>query len=114
VDGGYGGEDKDRVKKTLGWSVELVVRARKPAPEEVLMAWARECAKEGMKVDREKLLPPEGFRVLPLSMGSSTDVSLDRPEQEDEQRLREVVRERRSVLVYAAMSRLMVRRLTRL
>jgi hypothetical protein len=39
VDTGYRGEDKgaDWVRKTLGWSVELVERPRKPAPEEVLM-----------------------------------------------------------------------------
>jgi transposase len=45
--------------------VELVERPRKPAPEEVLMAWAREWAKEGVKVDWQKLLPPKGFVVLP-------------------------------------------------
>jgi transposase len=53
------------VEKTLGWSAQLVERPRKPAPKEVLMAWARECAKEGMKVTWEKLMPPEGFQVLP-------------------------------------------------
>src|ERR687897_629840 len=67
LDAGYRGEDKgkDWVEKALGWSAELVERPRKPAPEEVLMAWAREWAKEGVKVDWEKLLPPKGFRVLP-------------------------------------------------
>jgi hypothetical protein len=53
------------VQKTLGWSVELVERPRKPAPKEVLMAWAREWAKEGVKVDWENLLPAPGFQVLP-------------------------------------------------
>jgi putative transposase len=67
LDGGHRGEDKgaDRVEKTLGWSVDLVERPRKPAPEEVLVAWAREWAKEGVAVDRHKLLPPQGFVVLP-------------------------------------------------
>jgi putative transposase len=67
LDAGYRGEDKgkDWVEKTLGWSVDLVERAKKPAPEEVLRAWAREWAKEGMKVDWEKLMPPKGFQVLP-------------------------------------------------
>jgi hypothetical protein len=39
VDAGYRGEDKgkDWVEKTLGWSVDLVERPRKVAPEEVLM-----------------------------------------------------------------------------
>jgi hypothetical protein len=37
LDGGYRGEDKgkDWVEKTLGWGVELVERARRPAPKEV-------------------------------------------------------------------------------
>ncbi len=37
LDAGYRGEDKgkDWVEKALGWSVELVERPRKPAPEEV-------------------------------------------------------------------------------
>jgi hypothetical protein len=52
-------------EKTLGWSVNLVERARKPAPEEVLRAWAREWAKEGVALDWEKLMPPKGFQVLP-------------------------------------------------
>ncbi len=53
LDGGYRGEDKgkDWVEKTLGWSVELDERPRKPAPEAVLESWAREWAKEGVKVD---------------------------------------------------------------
>jgi putative transposase len=42
LDAGYRGEDKgaDWVEKVLGWSVDLVERPKKPAPEEVLMAWA--------------------------------------------------------------------------
>src|SRR5215212_2147222 len=67
VDAGYRGEDKgkDWVEKTLGWSVELLERPRKPAPEGVLMSWASEWAKEGVTVDWQELLPPEGFQVLP-------------------------------------------------
>jgi len=52
------------VRKALGWTVDLVERPKKPAPEEVLMRWAREWAKEGVGVDWRKLLPPEGFVVL--------------------------------------------------
>jgi putative transposase len=67
LDAGYRGEEKGKgwVEKILGWSVELVERARKPAPEKVLEAWAREWAKEGKKVDWQKLLPPRGLQVLP-------------------------------------------------
>ena len=63
LDAGYRGEDKgaDWVRKTLGWSVDLVERPKKPAPEKVLLAWAREWAKEGVAVGWRKLLPPEGF-----------------------------------------------------
>ena len=64
---GYRGEDKgaDWVRKTLGWSVELVERPKKPAPDGVLMKWAREWAKEGVRVNWQKLLPPKGYLVLP-------------------------------------------------
>jgi hypothetical protein len=60
LDAGYRGEDKgaDWVRKTLGWSVDLVQRPRKPAPKEVLIAWTREWAKEGVKLDWEKFMPP--------------------------------------------------------
>jgi hypothetical protein len=90
MDGGYTGEDKggDWVQKTFGWSVEIVSRPRKAAPKEVLMVWAREWAKEGVKVDWQKLMPPEGFRRLATSVGRREDVFVDRPEQEDEQGLR--------------------------
>ena len=42
VDAGYRREDKGKewVEKTFGWSVDLVERPKKPAPKEVLMAWA--------------------------------------------------------------------------
>ena len=49
----------------MGWSADLVKCPKKPAPEEVLMRWTREWAKEGVAVDWRKLLPPEGFVVLP-------------------------------------------------
>jgi putative transposase len=67
LDAGYRGEDKggDWVEKTLGWSVELVERQRKPAPQEVLMRWAREWEREGATLDWEKFMPPRGFQVLP-------------------------------------------------
>ena len=99
LDAGYRGEDKgaDWVRKTLGWSVDLVERPKKPAPEEVLMAWAREWAKEGVAVEWRKLLPPEGFLVLPRRWGSGAHLRLDRPAKEDEQRLREALCERGSV-----------------
>lgn len=67
LDAGYSGEDKggDWVEKALGWTVEIVRKPPKPAPKEVLMAWAKQWAKEGVAVDWQKLLPPRGFIVLP-------------------------------------------------
>ena len=44
--------------------MELVERARKPAPKEVLMAWATEWAREDVRVDWEKLLVPKGYQLL--------------------------------------------------
>jgi putative transposase len=49
LDAGYRGEGKgaDWVEKTLGWTVDLVERPRKPAPEGVLMRWAAEWGQRG-------------------------------------------------------------------
>ena len=56
--GGLGGEDPGMERGCGG-------RPKKPAPEEVLMRWAREWAREGVSVDWRKLMPPKGFIVLP-------------------------------------------------
>jgi putative transposase len=116
LDAGYRGEDKgaDWVQKTLGWSVDLVERPKKPAPEEVLMRWAREWAKEGVALDWEKFMPPKDFVVLPrrwvvertLWHGSTT-------KQEDELMDYERSCASGEAFVYAAMIRLMARRLAR-
>jgi putative transposase len=67
LDAGYRGEDKgaDWVRKTLGWSVELVERPKKLVAEEVLMRCAAEWQREGVAVDWRKVLPPKGYVVLP-------------------------------------------------
>jgi putative transposase len=114
LDAGYRGEDKAKgwVEKALGWSVELVERPRKPAPEKVLKAWAVEWAKEGKKVDWHKLLPPRGFQVLPrrwVVERSLAWICHNRRMAKDYERLCASG----EAFVYAAMSRLMVRRLAR-
>jgi putative transposase len=114
LDAGYRGENKgkDWVEKTLGWSVDLVERARKPAPKEVLMAWEREWAREGVKVDWEKLMPPKGFQVLPRRWVVERTFSWtdqNRRMSKDYERLCASG----EALVYAAMIRLMTRRLAR-
>jgi putative transposase len=114
VDAGYRGEDKGKnwVEKKLGWSVDLVERPRKPAPKQVLMAWAEQWLHEGVKVDWEKLLPPKGFVVLPrrwVVERSFAWISHNRRMSKDYERLCASG----EAFVYAAMSRLMVRRLVR-
>ena len=114
MDGGYNGEDKggDWVEKTLGWRVEIVRRPRKPAPKDVLMAWAEQWAKEGMTVDWQKLLPPQGFVVLPrrwVVERTFSWISQNRRMSKDYERLAATS----EAFIYVAMTRLMVRRLAR-
>ncbi len=114
LDAGYRGEGKgaDWVEKTLGWSVNLIERPKKPAPEEVLMAWAREWAKEGVAVEWRKLLPLEGFVVLPsrwVVERTFSWIEQNRRMGKDYERLCASG----EALVYAAMIRLMARRLAR-
>jgi len=114
VDAGYRGEDKgaEWVEKTLGWSVDVVERARKAAPEEDLKRWAKEWAKEGVKVDWEHLLPPKGFQVLPrrwVVERTFSWIDQNRRMSKDYEGLCSSG----EGLVYAAMIRLMVRRLSR-
>jgi putative transposase len=114
LDAGYRGEDKgkDWVEKTLGWSAELVERARKPAPKEVLKLWAEQWLREGVKVDWEKLLPPRGFQVLPrrwVVERTFSWIDQNRRMSKDYERLTETS----EAFIYVAMSRLMVRRLAR-
>ena len=112
---GYRGEDKGAhwVQKTLGWSVDVVERQRQAAaPKEVLMAWAREWAKEGVKVDWEHLLAPKGFQVLPrrwIVERTFSWIDQERRMSKDHERLCASG----EALGYAAMIRLMTRRLVR-
>jgi transposase len=100
------------VEKTLGWSVDLVERARKPAREEVLIAWAEEWAKEGVSVNWQKLLPPRGFVVLPRRWVVERTIAWidqNRRMSKDYERLAATS----EAFIYVAMSRLMLRRLAR-
>ena len=107
--------------------------ARKPVPEKVAEAWAREWAREWAKaVDWRSLMPPRGFRVLPrrwvvertfahLRAPSRTAAHLRAPSctfawighnrrmSKDYERLCATG----EAFDYAAMTRLMVRRLAR-
>ncbi len=104
---GYRGKDKGRgwVEKVLGWSVDLVERPRKPAPEEVLKSWAAEWAKEGEEVDWQKLMPPRGFQVLPrrwVVERTFSWIDQNRRMSKDYERLTESS----EAFIYVAMSRL--------
>jgi putative transposase len=100
------------VEKVLGWSVGLVERPRKPAPEKVPKLWAAEWAKEGEKVDWQKLMPPRGFQVLPrrwVVERTFSWIGHNRRMSKDHERLAQTS----EAFIYVAMSRLMVRRLAR-
>jgi putative transposase len=112
VDAGYEGRGKRWAEEVLGLSVEIVSRPPKPIPEEVARTWAQEWAKEGQKIDWQKLMPPRGFRVLPRRWVVERTFSWlgqNRRMSKDYERLCATG----EAFVYAAMIRLMVRRLAR-
>ena len=115
LDAGYTGQDKGAgwVERILGWTAEIVRHPKKPAPEEVMMAWVREFNKEGVVVDSEKLLPGKGpTPFLPkrwIVERTLAWLSQNRRLSKDYERLPESG----EAFIYVAMSRLMVRRLAR-
>jgi Transposase DDE domain len=81
-------------------------------PEEVAKMWAQEWAKEGREVDWQRFMPPGGFRVLPrrwVVVRTFAWISHNRRMAKDYERLGATS----EAFVYVAMTRLMVRRLTR-
>ena len=112
VDAGYQGRGKEWVEKELGLSVEVVHRTPKPAPEKVARIWAEEWAKEGWNIDWQRLLPRRGFEVLPrrwVVERTFAWLSQNRRMSKDYERLCVSA----EAFVYAAMIRLLVRRLSR-
>jgi putative transposase len=65
VDAGYQGRGRRWAEEVLNMSVEVVRKPKKPLPKEVAKVWAEELAKEDIKVNWQRLMPPRGFRVLP-------------------------------------------------
>jgi putative transposase len=65
LDAGYEGRGKRWVEETLGLSVEVVRKPPKPTPEKVAEIWAEEWAKEGNRVNWQRLTPLRGFKGLP-------------------------------------------------
>ena len=46
-------------------SVDVVRKPPKPVAEDVAKVWAPQWAKEGKKIDWQKLMPPRGYVALP-------------------------------------------------
>jgi putative transposase len=113
VDAGYQGRARRWTEDVLGVSVEVVRKPPKPVPEEVAKRWAAEWAKEGIKaVDWQRLMPPRGFRVLPrrwVVERTFAWICHNRRMSKDYERLCATG----EAFIYAAMTRLMVRRLAR-
>jgi putative transposase len=110
VDAGYRGRGKEWVEKELGLSVEVVHRTPKPTPEKIARIWAEEWAKEGWQIDWQRLLPRRGFEVLPrrwVVERTFAWLSQNRRMSKDYERLCSSSES----FVYAAMARLMVKRL---
>lgn len=94
----------------LGWSAEIVRHPPKPAPEEVMMRWAREWAKEDVSMDPKKLLPPEGPRPFCWVVERTFSwLGQNRRLSKDYERLPETG----EAFIYAAMCRLMAGRTAR-
>jgi transposase len=90
--------------------VEVVTRSPKPPPEKVLRIWAREWFKEGVNIDLGKLPSRPAFENLPrrwVAERAFAWLSHNRRMAKDYERLPETG----EALIYAAMIRLMVRRL---
>jgi putative transposase len=112
VDAGYQGRGKRWAEEVLDVSVEVVRKPPKPIPEEVAKVWAQEWAKEGKEVDWQRVMSPRGFKVLPRRWVVERTFSWlgqNRRMSKDYERLPESS----EAFIYAAMSRLMVRRLAR-
>ena len=113
VDAGYQGRGRRWAEEVLGLSVEVVRKPPKPVPEKVVAKiWAEEWAKEGKEVDWQRLMPPKGFRVLPrrwVVERTFAWICHNRRMAKDYERLCATG----EAFVYAAMTRLMVRRLAR-
>jgi putative transposase len=112
VDAGYQGRGKEWVEQELGLSVEVVYRTPKPTPEKIAKIWAKEWAKEGWQIDWQKLLPRRGFELLPrwwVVERTFSWLSQNRRMSKDYERLCATS----EAFIYAAMARLIVRRLAR-
>lgn len=103
VDGGYKDGFDEWVRSELGWSAEIVKHPPKPrgvwAPKDAVIDWS-------------KILPPPGFRVLPrrwVVERTFAWLSTNRRLSKEYERAMETS----EAFIYAASSRLMLKRLAR-
>jgi putative transposase len=100
-------------EKVLGWTAEIVRHPPKPAPEEVMMRWVKEWAKEGVAIDAKKFMTKKGpGPFLPkrwIVERTFSWLGQNRRMSKDYERLPESS----EAFIYVAMSRLMARRLAR-
>ena len=112
LDAGYKGRGKEWAENVLGLRVEVVHRTPKPTSEKIAQIWAEEWAKEGEKIDWQRLMPRRGFEVLPRRWVVERTFAWlchNRRMSKDYERLCASA----EAFVYVAMTRLMVRRLAR-
>jgi putative transposase len=112
VDAGYQGRGRRWAEEILVLSVEVVRKPPKPVPEKVAKVWAQEWAKEVKEVNWQSLMLPRGFQVLPrrwVVERTFAWISHNRRMAKDYERLCATG----EAFVYAAMTRLMLRRLVR-
>jgi putative transposase len=112
LDAGYEGRGKRWAEEVMGLSVDVVCKPKKPVPEKVAKVWAEEWAKEGKAIDWQRLMPPRGYVALPrrwVVERTFSWLSQNRRMSKDYERLCASA----EAFIYAAMIRLMVRRLAR-
>ena len=112
LDAGYEGSGKRWAEEEMGLSVEIVRKPPRPVAEEVAKRWAEEWAKEGRKIDWQRLMPPRGYVAQPrrwVVERTFSWLSQNRRLSKDYERLCASA----EAFVYAAMIRLLVRRLAR-
>jgi putative transposase len=112
LDAGYAGRGRRWAEEAMGLSVQIVRKPPKPVPEKVAMIWAKEWAKEGKEIDWQSFMPPRGYVAQPRRWVVERTFSWlgqNRRMSKDYERLCASA----EAFVYAAMVRLMVRRLAR-
>ena len=113
LDAGCEGRGRRWAEEVMGLSVEIVRKPPKPVPEKVAKVWAEEWDKaEGKKIDWQRLMTPRGYVALPRRWVVERTFSWlgqNRRMSKDYERLCASA----EAFVYAAMIRLMVRRLAR-